>query len=116
MLTISDIITGNATIAGSVFYDRNGNGHVDSGEAGLAGRTLFLDLDHDGKLDENEILAVTDADGNFSFDEVPGGTYDVRWVPSTGWKQTTPAGDHPFTVTVPEHGGLDTVKFGVKRS
>ena len=115
VLTLSNIITGTATIGGNVFYDRNGNGRQDSGEAGLAGRTLFLDLDNDGAIDEDEILAITDSRGNFTFDRVPGGAYQVRLVPSSKWTQTTPANKQPFSVALAEGITFNSVRFGVSK-
>lgn len=39
---------GAARIRGTVFNDLNGNGVLDTGETGIAGRTVFLDLNNDG--------------------------------------------------------------------
>ena len=40
-----------AEIQGTVVNDANGNGAWDAGEAGLSGRTVFLDDNNDGQLD-----------------------------------------------------------------
>jgi hypothetical protein len=40
----------SVSILGNVFNDLNGNGSRQGGEPGLAGQTVFLDLNHDGKL------------------------------------------------------------------
>ncbi len=37
-----------------------------------------------------EAHTVTDADGNYSFSELPPGTYQVGEVPQLGWQQTAP--------------------------
>ena len=39
----------------------------DSGEPGLAGQTVFLDLNNNGILDSGEPTAITNASGAFSF-------------------------------------------------
>ena len=48
---------GNRALAGEirgvVFADANGNGEQDTTEAGLAGWTVFLDLDNDGVFDQD---------------------------------------------------------------
>ncbi len=41
-------LIGQATVSGQVFNDANGNGAIDSGEAGLSGWTVFEDLNGDG--------------------------------------------------------------------
>jgi hypothetical protein len=38
----------------------------DQGEPGLAGRVVFLDLNHDGTLDAGDPSATTDSNGNFT--------------------------------------------------
>ncbi|HJT77866.1 MAG TPA: hypothetical protein VJ739_11755, partial [Gemmataceae bacterium] len=44
-----------AAVAGTVFNDVNGNGLRDGTELGLAGVPVFLDLNHDGKLDGADV-------------------------------------------------------------
>ncbi|TNE61237.1 MAG: hypothetical protein EP341_00785, partial [Sphingomonadales bacterium] len=60
------------TLGGVKFEDENANGVKDDGEDGLAGFTMFLDVDGDGKYDAGELTAVSDADGNFQFDSIVG--------------------------------------------
>ena len=80
---------GLITISGSKFQDTNGNAFRDVGEPGLPGVTIFLDLNHDGKLDPGDPSTVTDANGNFSFSNLGPGTYVVREVVPAGFTQTT---------------------------
>ena len=78
----------SAFISGHVFTDVNANGVQDPGEAqGLGGFTVYLDSNHDGRLGSNETTAVMDGAGNYSFDGLTPGTYDVREVlqPENGW-------------------------------
>ncbi|MGA2619779.1 MAG: C25 family cysteine peptidase, partial [Thermoguttaceae bacterium] len=42
-------------IRGNVWNDANGNGVHDSGETGLAGDTVFVDLNHNGTLDSQTV-------------------------------------------------------------
>lgn len=55
-----------ASISGSVFGDANGNGRLDAGESGLAGRRVFVDANFDGALDSGETWTSTDANGAYT--------------------------------------------------
>lgn len=80
------------TISGSVFQDANNNRTFDQlTEVGLAGWTVYLDIDNDSVLDPNEPFAISAADGTYSFDAyVVPGTYRVRQVLQPNFTQTTP--------------------------
>ncbi len=66
------------TLRGAVFFDYNSNGGLDSGEPGLAGRTVFVDLKNSGQLDTGDPSTVTGADGSFRFAGLTPGSYTVR--------------------------------------
>ncbi|MBI5037148.1 MAG: DUF11 domain-containing protein [Candidatus Kerfeldbacteria bacterium] len=68
------------TITGLKFNDLNGNGSLDAGEPGVPGVTINLS---DGQT------TTTDANGQFSFNDVPTGNYDVDEIVPTGWMNTT---------------------------
>ena len=55
---------------------------LDAGEPGLAGRVVFLDLNHDGTLDPGDPTATTDANGNFTLTGAATGAVAV--VEATG--------------------------------
>ncbi len=78
------------TIIGTVFYDTNGNGTQDTGEAGLPGWGVFLDSNGNGTLDTNEVEVYTDANGQFQFHGLAGGTYNVVQIVPAGFTHTTP--------------------------
>lgn len=63
-----------ASVKGTVFYDRNDNGIQDAGENGIAGATVEL-LDSSGNF---LALTLTDADGEYCFENLAAGTYSVR--------------------------------------
>lgn len=54
-------------------------------EPGLAGWTVFLDLDNDRALGAGEPSTVTAADGSYSFVGLPPDDYEVTEVLPTGW-------------------------------
>jgi uncharacterized delta-60 repeat protein len=80
-----------AAVSGVVFDDLNGNGVTDAGESGLAGWSVYVDLNNDGRIDAGDRWGgVADASGHFVYLRVPPGTYHVIVVPPKGWKVTTP--------------------------
>jgi protocatechuate 3,4-dioxygenase beta subunit len=105
-------LTTRPLITGQVFADTNGNGKKGASEKGLAGVTVYVDLNHDGKYESNENSKVTDANGNFSFAGLNPGTYTIRVKNPTGFAQTTPAGG--FQVTVAAGQSVAAGIFGEK--
>ena len=77
-LTINPATPTTVSLSGTIFFDYNCNGILDSGELGLPGRTVFLDLDHSGQLDPGDPSAVTAGDGSFQFTGLTPGSYLVR--------------------------------------
>jgi hypothetical protein len=77
-----------ATISGKKFHDRDGDGLQDPGEEGLAGWTIFADLDGDGRLDSNELSAITNATGDYTIKGLIPRAYTVSEVAQPGWERT----------------------------
>ena len=93
-------------ISGTVFDDSNSNGVQDAGEPGLAGETVFLDLDGSGVLQTSDPHAMTDANGYYQVAVPSPGTYTVRQVLLGGVLLSAPAsGSYPVTVT----GGVNVI-------
>ena len=84
---IPPVITGG--IGGTKFRDTNGDGIMQTGDIGLAGVTMFLDIQQNGVLDSGEPIAVTNSSGAYLFSGVTPGTYLVREVVPSGWILTT---------------------------
>lgn len=85
----------SSDVTGFKWNDINGNGVRDTGEPGLAGVYIYLDLDGDDRLDLGEPRAVTAADGSYSINFPGAGTYTIREVVAPGYAQTFPAsGEH----------------------
>ncbi|QDV68274.1 Serine-aspartate repeat-containing protein D precursor [Rosistilla carotiformis] len=73
--------TAGGSISGFVFNDANGDGRSTS-DIGLAGVTVFGDLDSDGVLDPGEPRAVTGTSGTYSLGAVAGTFPIIAQVPS----------------------------------
>ncbi|PID75137.1 MAG: hypothetical protein CSB23_05360 [Deltaproteobacteria bacterium] len=67
----------------TVWFDSNGNGIQDPDEPGLANVRVILtgNLDADPELEH--LITLTDANGNYQFDDLPAGHYTVEIDPST---------------------------------
>ncbi len=99
-------------VQGIKYEDSDGDGTRDSGEPGLSGWTIEVDLNSDGSI---EHTATTDGNGEYRFGNIGLGdlkgdrSFIVREVSRTGWVQTAPLGNTPL----PIHSGLQAnVDFG----
>jgi uncharacterized surface anchored protein len=90
------VLTG--TITGTKFLDANGNGVRDPGEPGLPGITITRTPGLNDPTDAN-LSVVTDAQGNFTFANVPFGNFTLRETVPNGFAQTAPAA--PGTISAP---------------
>jgi hypothetical protein len=95
------------SITGIKFNDTDGNGTQAAGELGVPGVTVFLDTNNDGILGAGETSATTGANGDFTFPNLPAGTYSVREIVPPNSQPTTP---NPVTVTLQTSPA--TVNFG----
>ncbi|MBS5971864.1 MAG: hypothetical protein KH968_08730, partial [Finegoldia magna] len=82
-----------SSIGDKVWLDKNANGIQDAGEAGVEGVTVKL-LDKEGNpakdFNGNEVQdQVTDANGNYKFENLAAGEYVVQVVPKDGQTLTT---------------------------
>ena len=97
-------------INGVVWNDANHNGVRDPGEAGLSSIAVYLDLNHNGKLDKADRSTITDSRGGFAFPDLSPGSYTVREVVPRGYAATAPL-SYSATVTIgPDQGRA--VDFG----
>jgi hypothetical protein len=107
---IDDTRPSSSVVSGTVFQDINSNGMQDSGEPGIAGQTLFLDLDGSGTLKPADPTATTDANGNYQFTINNPGTYTIRPVLFGGVLVGVPAGGS-YKVTVTSGTNLSGQNF-----
>lgn len=106
--------TQKVLISGNVFNDINSSGTKTSGEAGLSGWRVYIDLNQDGTWQSNENNKLTDASGMFSFVSLIAGTYRIRVVVPAGYSQTAPPGG-AFNATLGNGQILTGRLFGVHK-
>jgi hypothetical protein len=90
--TVSGLLFGDTAlnlVAGTLFNDLDSSGTQTTGEAGLAGWQVFVDLNGDGKHQKREPAVLTDSAGGWAFNTLEAGTYLVRYGQQTGWSRTT---------------------------
>lgn len=75
----------SGSISGFVYNDINQNGTRQANEGGLAGFTVYLDLDESGDLSESDVSIITGPNGNYLFENLAAGVYDIRVIPAAGF-------------------------------
>ncbi|MCK6471413.1 MAG: C25 family cysteine peptidase [Planctomycetes bacterium] len=91
-VTLADPTT--AQLSGFAFEDANKNGAKDPGEPGIAGVTVYLDLDDSGTRDGGEPSTTTLATGAYSFTGLAAGEYRVAQELPSGHVLISPT--HPL--------------------
>jgi hypothetical protein len=82
--------------SGVKFHDLDADGVKDAGEPGLAGWTIFVDVDGNGALSAGDPSDVTDATGAYDINAIPEGTWRVREVLQAGWTCSYPTTSDAF--------------------
>ena len=91
----------DSNISGRIYQDSNTNNIFDAGDIGLPGRTVYVDLNNNSRLDEGEPVRVTLADdtntqdneaGTYLFNGLSADNYRVSLVAEGSLKQTSPVG------------------------
>ncbi|MDC0937349.1 hypothetical protein OAS39_13770, partial [Pirellulales bacterium] len=97
---IVDLPLESGLIYGRVWEDANANRHVDAGEGGMGGVTVYSDLNFNGHLGPDEPSAVTifdnpntdfDEGGFYILDQLQPGFHNVREIVPDGFEQTWPS-------------------------
>lgn len=81
------IETQNPSISGTLYEDSDGGDDFDSGETPLPagiGVTLYQDSNNNNIIDSGEQIATvnTDSNGNYTFLDIPNGTYKIQVDPT----------------------------------
>lgn len=96
-------------IGDKVFWDEDSDGIWDAPERGVPGVTVHLWAE--GSIVQTQ---VTDADGNFFFEDLPTNTYTLQFVPPAGWQFTAykAGGDDRYDSDVhPDTGFTDPITY-----
>ncbi|MFN9384180.1 MAG: SdrD B-like domain-containing protein [Pirellulaceae bacterium] len=115
----------DGAIRGLIWNDTNRNGIRDFNtltgtfvDPGIAGWTVFVDLNRSGVWDAGEPTTVTAADGRYFFGNLQPGTYLVQELIPTGWEVVPTFSDvHSVTVfsgttsVAPDFANFDSVAF-----
>jgi hypothetical protein len=91
-------VRASGSVAGRVYADVNGNNRFDTGEAGVAGATVTLDLFAGGTRQSTTVAA----DGSYKFAAIPDGLHKLTAVAGGSYLATTQG---PVSVSV--IGGAD---------
>ncbi|HUT09316.1 MAG TPA: SdrD B-like domain-containing protein, partial [Thermoguttaceae bacterium] len=101
-----------ALIEGFKWHDYDGNGLWDkNSEVGLAGWTIYVDLNENGSFDQGEPSDTTGELGQYSIEVPAPGTYTVREVLQADWNATYPTGGPGPAgdmVLYPDQNGTET--------
>src|SRR5439155_23911147 len=108
------------SISGRAFYDFDQDGAIDSGDFGLSGITVFIDLNLNHLLDATDTQTFTDGSCGFSFSGMIPKSYPVYIHLPDGWTQTYPTSPGfglPGYHNVQVNGGFDAggTNFGLIR-
>jgi hypothetical protein len=74
----SVVLTLTNAVRGVAFQDFDADGIRDANDVGLANRTVFLDRNTNGILDDGEERTLTNGAGEYVFADLPAGSYRVR--------------------------------------
>lgn len=108
-ITGDDTLEPTGSINGSVYNDQNGNSTRDANEPGLAGVTIYSDLNLNGALDDAEPSITTDASGDFDLTDLAFDTHSIRVVVPDGFEIETDVA----TLTLAEGVTVASASFGL---
>ncbi|TAG90020.1 MAG: hypothetical protein EAZ09_23425 [Oscillatoriales cyanobacterium] len=111
-INITNVNIGNfqvGSISGTKYNDLNANGRPDGGDFPLPNWQLYLDLNNNNRLDTNEPSSITNGQGNYTFANLPAGTYQVREVQQPNFRQTTP---NPGPINIASGTNVLNINFG----
>jgi uncharacterized delta-60 repeat protein len=108
------IAPAGASISGNLYNDANANGQRDPGEAPVAGRQVYLDLNGIGVFATGDPISTTDAAGHYSFSNLTPKNYLVRLVPQSGTVITMPLFGGKYFVQLQPNQAVTGDDFGTQ--
>jgi uncharacterized delta-60 repeat protein len=110
-------VTIGASITGSVYFDTNNNGVLDTGEHAeqpAIGRQVYLDLKGIGVFASGDPIATIDFSGYYSFTNLSAGNYLVRLMPQAGSVITSPVYGGKYFVQLAANQHVTGDDFGTQ--
>ena len=95
-----ELLAADSGFRGHVFYDQNTDQLRNSNESGLSGWRIYLDLNDDQSLNDNEPFAYSNSSGAYEILGDYSGFYIVREELRPGWIQTAPTDGYRVGLTV----------------
>ncbi|HEX8911962.1 MAG TPA: right-handed parallel beta-helix repeat-containing protein [Humisphaera sp.] len=102
---------GGASVAGTVFDDRNHDGTRQTAEPLMAGWQVYVDRNRNGLYDAGEVTAFTTAAGTWRIGGLVAGTYRIAEVRYDGWTRTRPTAGY-YEVTLATNQAVTGRNFG----
>ncbi|OUL29670.1 hypothetical protein BV378_05730, partial [Nostoc sp. RF31YmG] len=99
--------TGLSEIRGTIWEDSDSDGVRDSGERGLFGVQVYLDLNKNGIFDDNEPTTETNEHSEYKFTNLSPDTYIVREVLPNGFVYTSPQPTPLFGSNLLQNGSFE---------
>jgi subtilase family serine protease len=99
------------SISGYVYLDQKNEKKLASGDSSMSGVKLFLDSNHNGKLDKGESCTTTNSSGYFYFGNLAPGSYRIVELLPTGYHLTNPTVGY-FTVSLAAGAVIKNENFG----
>jgi len=78
------------TLAGSVFFDVDGDGVRNSNEPPQTNWTVYLDANQNNRLDASEKSTLSNSNGDYRLTNITPGSYSLAIVMQSGWAPTLP--------------------------
>ena len=98
-LVVISSVEGQGELAGTLYFDLDGDGTQDVTEGGIDSWTVYLDENNNGQFDDGEVSALTDVQGRYLLQTAPG-DYTLRVLPRAGSTLTVPTPADSYEVTV----------------
>ncbi|WP_218934750.1 dockerin type I domain-containing protein [Rosistilla ulvae] len=105
-----------ASITGVVFADDDLSGLQDNGESGLPNRIVYIDQNHDNRLNGAEPYQLTDGSGSFAFEDLPADAYSLRMFDGTGTQKITAPESGVHSIFLTADASVGQIDFGVQIS
>jgi len=99
-------------ISGSLYQDVNHDGIRQANDTGIQGDTVFLDINDNGVIDAGDFTTTTDANGGYTFAQLPPRTYTLRIVTQPPF--TIPTSPRTLVLTLVSGQVMMNVNVGLR--